>query len=113
MTKPEFGSTKNRGWSGRGTHVEGGDGPGGLAGDELDLDVKPAEEVALLGLQPRARPPVQRQLHLPPAVAEPRIALPPCHVEVPPEVMVPRRRRRGQREEEEEGRPAQTGGAHA
>ena len=64
----------------------------------------------LLGLQPRARALVQRQLHLPPAVEEPRIALPPHHVEVPPEVVAARRRRHG---EEEERQPAGTGGAHA
>lgn len=82
------------------THIEGGDGAGGLAGDELHLEVELAEEVSLLGLQPRATPLVQGQLHGPPAVAEPRIARAPHHVEVPVEVVVAaafhRRRRHGQ-----------------
>jgi len=83
------------------THVEGGDGAGGLAGDELHLEVELAEEVPLLGLQPRARRLVQGQLHGPPTVAESRIARAPHHVEVPLEVVVAachrlRRRRQGQ-----------------
>ena len=88
------------------THIEGGDGAGGLAGDELHLEVEPAEEVALLGLQPCARPLVQGQLHGPPAVAEPRIARAPHHIEVPLEVVVAacrRRRRHGQGGDEGEG----------
>ncbi|BAS99289.1 Os06g0696450, partial [Oryza sativa Japonica Group] len=42
--------------------VEGGDGAGGVAGDELDLHVDLAEEVLALGLEPRAGAPVKREV---------------------------------------------------
>lgn len=43
----------------RGTYVEGGDGAGGVAGDELDLHVESAVEVLVLGFEAGARGLVQ------------------------------------------------------
>jgi hypothetical protein len=42
-------------------YVEGGDGAGGVAGDELDLHVEAAVQVLVLGLEAGAGRPVQRQ----------------------------------------------------
>ncbi|EEE66283.1 hypothetical protein OsJ_22490 [Oryza sativa Japonica Group] len=66
--------------------VEGGDGAGGVAGDELDLHVDLAEEVLALGLEPRAGAPVKREVEPTATIDDLAAALPPRHLRVLEEV---------------------------
>ncbi|MQM01647.1 hypothetical protein Taro_034404 [Colocasia esculenta] len=68
------------------THIVGGDGAGGVAGDELYLHVDLAEEVLVLGLEPGAGGLVEGQGEQLAVVEDLASAIAPGNVEVPVEV---------------------------
>ena len=91
------GRKKKKSRAGYSAHVEGGDGAGGVAADELHVHAEVAEEVGAPRLEPRAGGLVEVELHLPPAVDVVDVVRRPRRHVVPLERHVhrlPRRRRR-------------------
>jgi len=83
--------------AGYSAHVEGGDGAGGVAADELHVHAEVAEEVGAPRLEARPGGLVEVELHLPPAVDVVDVVRRPRRHVVPLERHVhrlPRRRRR-------------------